>query len=92
MAGSTQVRFELPNDGANKIRHLIERFKNRLALDNLRISERYVKSELDVLVRFVPSVFGNSNDFIAHYHRHPETKGTRSHILGSLRPQVESLA
>ena len=52
MQDSDHESLKLSDDAANKIRHTIECFKNRLTSDNLRLSERYVKSELKILMRF----------------------------------------
>ena len=40
------------DDIANHVRSLIERFNNRLALDNLRLSERYLNDEVHILINF----------------------------------------
>ena len=59
------------DDAANEVSHMVERFKNRLTSDNLRLSERYIKSELKALVRL--SMVGGSGhvyDFIAAFERH----------------------
>ena len=42
-----QERFEPSEDSVNEFRHFIEGFKNRLTSENLRLSERYIKSELN---------------------------------------------
>lgn len=40
------------NNVVNQINHLLERFEQRLTLANLRLSERYIKSELHLLIEF----------------------------------------
>jgi hypothetical protein len=49
---SSKARQKATNESIDKITGLLERFEQRLTLDNLRLSERYVKGELDILVRF----------------------------------------
>jgi hypothetical protein len=62
--------LETCNDAADKLRHMVERFKNRLTSDNLRLSERYINSELKVLVASsLVSRSGDVRDFIACYQR-----------------------
>src|SRR5437667_1425655 len=71
MQDSDHESLKLSDDAANKIRHTIECFKNRLTSDNLRLSERYVKSELKILMRFSAVCgCGNINDLIASFQRH----------------------
>jgi hypothetical protein len=70
MAGSTQVRFEGVNDGIYEVCHTLERFKNRLTSNNLRLSERYSKSELEILVACsVISGCGDIDDFVATFQK-----------------------
>jgi hypothetical protein len=68
---SGQERREVGNEVINKIQHTVERFKNRLTSDDLRLSERYIKAELKVLVAcsFV-GVSGDVHDFVALFQRH----------------------
>jgi len=66
-----QERFEPSEDSVNEFRHFIEGFKNRLTSENLRLSERYIKSKLKALVRL--SMVGGSGyvyDFVAAFERH----------------------
>lgn len=42
----SQERLEAGNDPVNKIRKLMEKWKNRLTLDNLRLAERYINGDL----------------------------------------------
>ena len=67
----SQKSVELGNDSLNNIHHLFERIENKLAFGNLRLSERYVNSELKILVRL--SLIGRSRDIcdlLAYYQRH----------------------
>lgn len=59
---STEEWLKLGDEMANQIGHLMERFKNRLTRDNLRLSERYIKSELQILALLR---VGQSHHFIA---------------------------
>src|SRR5947209_3338594 len=62
---------ELVNDCIDKTAQLMEKWKNRLTLDNLRLSERYRKGEIHLIVhcRMIRSdcrLF-DTNDFCAIY-------------------------
>ncbi len=50
MSMSNEEALKAGDDAINKLRELMERFKDRLTLDNLRLAERYVKGELLILV------------------------------------------
>lgn len=66
-----QERLELSHNPINKVRHLVDRIKNQLSFGQLRLAERYISSELKILVRL--SFIGGSGkvcDFIAYYQRH----------------------
>lgn len=63
---SEQVR-KTSDDALHELEHLIERFNQRLTLDNLRLVERYLKFELHILLEF--KVRGLDIDFIAHFQR-----------------------
>ena len=66
-----QIRFESGDDVINDYCHFVERFKNGLATDNLRLSERYVGFELEIVVRFsVVGAGGNVHNFVSHLKRH----------------------
>src|ERR1700722_718705 len=41
-------RLEFRNDAVHKMRHLMEEWNNRLTLNNLRFTERYIKGDLDI--------------------------------------------
>src|SRR6266498_5412668 len=57
---------ERRHDGSNVFGELMERLNNRLTLDNLRLSERYVEGELHVLVHFV---LGDGGEYVAAFQR-----------------------
>ncbi len=61
---SSEKRFEVGNNVADKIKRTLERFENRLSLRDLRLSERYLKSELQILVQF--KVF---KEYVASFQR-----------------------
>lgn len=46
----SQKQDELVDDAVNKTRQLMEKWKNRLTLDNLRLSERYLKGEITIFI------------------------------------------
>ena len=53
----------------NRLRKHIERWDNRITLDNLRLGERYFKEGLHIHLCF--EVSGNPEKFVAHLHRTP---------------------
>src|SRR5207302_1803612 len=55
-----------PNNVADKMSSLIERFGDRLTLENRRLSERYSKGELHILIRMR---YRDSVDYIAFLQR-----------------------
>jgi hypothetical protein len=61
---------EALDDGVDQVRKLMERWKQRLTLHNLRISERYLKSECRILVKVRTPVFlKDTEDFFAIFER-----------------------
>ena len=52
---------------ADQISKMLDRFKQRLTLDNPRFIERYVKSELHILVHFV--IGGTGQERVACFQR-----------------------
>jgi hypothetical protein len=58
-----QKRFETRNEVVDQIKHLLERFDQRLTLDNLRLAERYIESKLHLLVHFC--IGGIDEEFVA---------------------------
>ena len=49
-AVGSEERKELTDNAIDKARQLMEKWKNRLTLDNLRLAERYLVGELEILV------------------------------------------
>src|ERR1044072_86982 len=76
---SFKVRPETYDQVINKISRLVEQFKDRLALDNLRLSERYIKGEVNVLIkaRFA------GQDYVAIFDRSPEVIELESRLVPS---------
>jgi len=54
------------DDMANDFRHTMKRFNNRMTFNNLRLSERYFKGEIHVLVHFR---LGNNGEYVASLQR-----------------------
>lgn len=48
----SEQRREIGNDVVNKIRHTINRFENRMTLDNPRFVERYLEMDAILLIQF----------------------------------------
>ena len=74
------------NDPVNEITHALERFKNGLTLANLRLVERYIESELHILIEFR---YGPSEKFLAYLQRERAIgrevhgmKNVAGHVLG----------
>jgi len=68
--------LKLGDDLANELRHTIEHFKDRLTSDNLRLSERYIQSQLKILVRMsLVGASGKSQYLIAAYQGFPRHNG-----------------
>ena len=53
-------RLKLRDDVPDKTRELLERFDQRITLNNLRLAERYIKSEILFLVHFGSTKGGES--------------------------------
>lgn len=51
-SGKKSIFEKSPRDIANKFHGLMERYSNRLTLENLRLSERYHEGELHILICF----------------------------------------
>jgi hypothetical protein len=59
------------NDALHELEHFIERFEQRLTLNNLRLVERYLKFELHILLQFNDRRFGV--EYVADLQRLPRT-------------------
>lgn len=71
----TQTRPEGVNDSADNVRKMLDRFNDRLTLDNPRLIERYDKAEIHLLVRF--SVGVGNQQFIARFERWTDLGGIK---------------
>lgn len=60
---ASEKRRKLPDDAVHKSKQLMDRFNQRLRLNNLRLVERYVKGELHLIVRFF--IRGTNEEFVA---------------------------
>ena len=79
---SDEQRLETVNQVVNRIKHVLERFEDRLTLDNLKLVERYLKGELQVLVLYKLS--RKHGEHIACFERLPSVVGGRN-VVGVLR-------
>ena len=90
------------NDALDKCRELMERFEQRLTLDNPRLIQRYIASELYLLIRF--RIGGIDEEFIACLQREKGVLGSDEytdrwrikigerppHMLPHMRYEIES--
>ena len=75
--------LETADNSINQIQKLCDRLKDQLSFSNLRLAERYIKSELKILMRM--SVIGGSGqigDFIAHFERDKSVAVEREYLSG----------
>lgn len=92
---SDQERLKQADDAINKFRHLLKCWNDRLTFDNLRLSERYIKSQLEIIVRLsVVGFRGKVDDFIAHHERHfgPTLEGNDNSSASIHRPFAKTAA
>jgi hypothetical protein len=68
MASKSKEGLEIGDQVADQISKTLERANNWLALDNLRLAERYIEGRLRVLIEF--SLEGQ--DYVASFQRAPE--------------------
>jgi hypothetical protein len=69
-----EKRSETDNQVVNQITKMLEDFKNRMTLNNLRLSERYIKGELHIFIQF--SLAGS--DYVAIFERFPDVGGSEA--------------
>ena len=67
MHSSCETRAEARNDPADQIGQMLDRFQQRLTVDNPRLAERYVKAEIHLLVHF--SIRGVDEQLVAYLQR-----------------------
>jgi len=82
MEQSGKQQLKTVNNVADKISHLLERFKDRLTLDNLKLVERYLKGELQILVLYQLS--RKHGEHVACLERFPSVITGRD-VVGMLR-------
>jgi hypothetical protein len=73
---SNEKWLEARDQVFDNLDHFIECFNNRLTLDNLRLVERYVKGELQLLLHFFAAVGGRSENYVAHLRFLPGFRGS----------------
>jgi hypothetical protein len=72
MKALDQEPFGFIENFADEAYYMVERFKDRLSTENLRLAERYINLELKILVAFtIVSRGGKIDDFIADYQARP---------------------
>jgi hypothetical protein len=57
--------LELPDDSLNELSKLMEKWKNRLTLDNLRLTERYLEGSLELILHLRSEAPGYAGDYCA---------------------------
>ena len=86
VGGISETQSESRNDALDKCRELMERFEQRLCLNNLRLIERYIKSELQILIHF--RIGSIDEEFIACFQGEENVSGPEKSIedrkLGSV--------
>ena len=80
---SNEVRPETHDQVVNQVSDLVKQFNNRLTLDNRRLSERYIKNEVHVLIktRFA------GQDYVAVFERHSHVMELKAGPSVSLKDQ-----
>ena len=56
MSKPSQEQSQIGNDVVNKIHHTLERWDQRLTLDNPNFIDRYEKGELQILLKFTSGI------------------------------------
>lgn len=75
---SSEQRLETENDVLDNIRDLTQRIQNRLALNNPRLAERYLKAELHLLIYFRIGEIGE--EFVACLQRKQIVSDSKENI------------
>lgn len=70
MSKKSEISLEAHNKTLDAIRHIRERFEQRLTIDNLRFVQRYLESDLHLLIRFTLELI--PGEYIAHIERAPD--------------------
>jgi len=77
---------ESGNDLGHEITRLMERFDNRLTLSNLRLAERYMKGEINVLIRLC--IRGINEDYVACFQRTDSLLRSDVNVCGDSEDEV----
>lgn len=77
------------NDALDKCRELMERFENRLTLANARLADRYVKSELQIGIRFL--IRSTDIEFEAWFKRESLVSG-HEELIHSLKRRLNEIS
>jgi hypothetical protein len=72
---SEQEWREAGKKSLDQLEHRIKRFNDRLTFDNPRLVERYVEGKLKLLLHFVASIGGSSENYVAHLRFAPGVSG-----------------
>src|ERR1700694_2119513 len=80
MPSILEQRLEVGHNVAHKIRHPLERFENRITLNNPRFAERYIEQEIYLLVHF--RIRGVDEEFVAYLEREHSVSGRSIKIYG----------
>lgn len=80
---SNEQGLETENNAVNQIRHVLERFEDRLTLDNPRLAERYLKGDLKLLICFGNRVQGQ-DEFVAYLERAFSDRRPQGHFIDSV--------
>ena len=75
---STEAGLKQQDSVADKISEMLERYQNRLTLDNTRFIERYLKGELHILLHF--SVRQINEQFVAYFQRDQIPSGSKESV------------
>ena len=70
MSKRSEISLEAHNKTLDAIKHIQERFEQRLTIDNLRFVQRYLESDLHLLIRFTLELI--PGEYIAHIERAPD--------------------
>src|SRR5439155_14424332 len=77
-------RNKLGNDALDNVNQMVHKWNNRLTLDNLRLTERYVEGDIELILHLLGDPSGNSTDYCAVLRYDPtarlagDAKGNRS--------------
>lgn len=76
---SGQKTPEGSDEVVDQVRHVLNRYQNRLTVDNSRCVERYIKNEASLLVHVM--LDGTGVECVAHFHAHERVSGSDHELL-----------